>query len=363
MSALFSPVHIGPYAVAHRVVMAPLTRLRAMESGIPGDLMVEHYAQRASQGGLIIAESTAVSIRGRSYLGAPGIYTDEQVAGWMNVVDAVHAKGGRIFLQMFHSGRQSHRDLQPGGDEPLAPSALSFDGMALTKSGWQPVSMPREMTLDEISVAIEEFRLGAARALAAGFDGVEIHGANGYLIDQFIQDGTNLRTDTYGGRVENRVRFLLDVTKAAISVFGADRVGVRLSPAGEFGGMADSNPMATFGYAAGQLNPLGVAYLHIIEPRIKGEVDIREGGAPVAAQHLRVIFNGTIIAAGGFDAESAAAAVRDGDADLVAFGRDFVANPDLPHRVQNGLPLNAYDRSTFYTSDHRGYNDYPFATV
>jgi N-ethylmaleimide reductase len=230
MSTLFSRSQIGPYTLSHRLVLAPLTRMRSGQNDIPGDLMVDYYTQRASEGGLLIAEATPVSIRGNGYQGAPGIYADEQIAGWKEVVDAVHAKGARIFLQLFHAGRQSHRDLQPGGDAPLAPSAVPFEGMAHTRKGWQPVSAPREMSLDEIKVAIDEFRQGAERALAAGFDGVEIHGANGYLVGQFIQDGSNRRTDAYGGSVANRVRFLVEVTQAAVGVFGANRVGVRLSP-------------------------------------------------------------------------------------------------------------------------------------
>nr|WKF55625.1 N-ethylmaleimide reductase [Paraburkholderia busanensis] len=361
MSTLFSGAQIGPYTLSHRVVLAPLTRMRSSQNDTPNDLMVEYYSQRASEGGLLIAEATPVSIRGNGYQGAPGIYADEQIAGWKKVVDAVHAKGARIFLQLFHAGRQSHRDLQPGGDAPLAPSAVPFEGMAHTRNGWQPASAPREMSLEEIKVAVGEFRQGAQRALAAGFDGVEIHGANGYLVDQFIQDGSNHRTDAYGGPVANRVRFLLEVTQAAAEVFGANRVGVRLSPSGSFGGMSDSNPSATFSYAAQQLNGLGVAYLHIIEPRVAGSQVVEEGAAPVASRALRQVFSGPIIAAGGFSVASAAAAVQDGDADLVAFGRDFIANPDLPYRVRHNLPLTPYNRETFYGGDHRGYTDYPFA--
>jgi N-ethylmaleimide reductase len=361
MTTLFTQTRIGPYELSHRLVLAPLTRMRAGLNDVPGDLMVEYYSQRATDSGLVIAEATPVSIRGNGYQGAPGIYADEQIAGWKRVTDAVHAKNGRIFLQLFHSGRQSHRDLQPGGDAPLAPSAVAFEGMAHTRQGWLPASSPREMSLDEIRVAIDEFRHGAERALAAGFDGVEIHGANGYLVDQFIQDGSNHRTDLYGGSIANRVRFLLDVTEAAASVFGANRVGVRLSPSGSFGGMSDSDPVATFSYAAAQLNALGLAYLHVIEPRVVGSQTVDEGAAPVASRMMRKVFSGPIIAAGGFDAVSATAAIQDSDADLVAFGRHFIANPDLPHRVRHNLPLNEYNRDTFYGGDQRGYTDYPFA--
>ncbi|WP_322015205.1 alkene reductase [Paraburkholderia sp. J12] len=359
MTTLFTPVKIGAYTLSHRVALAPLTRMRSETGDIPGDLMVEYYAQRASEGGLLIAEATPVSVRGNGYQGAPGIYADEQIAGWKRVVDAVHAKGARIFLQLFHAGRQSHRDLQPGGAAPLAPSAIPFEGMAHTKDGWQSATPPREMTLEDIATAIGEFRAGAVRAKAAGFDGVEIHGANGYLVDQFLQDGSNHRTDAYGGPVENRVRFLVDVTSAAVSVFGADRVGVRLAPSGTFGGMSDSDPARTFAHAARELNAFGLAWLHVIEPRVAGSQEVTEGAHAVAARDLRAYFHGPIVAAGGFSPESAAAIVEAGEADLVAFGRHFIANPDLPQRIRQGLPLNAYDRSTFYGGDHRGYTDYP----
>jgi N-ethylmaleimide reductase len=359
MSKLFSPVNIGPYQLSHRVVMAPLTRMRSDPGDIPSDLMVEYYSQRTSKGGLIISEATPVSIRGYGYAGAPGIYSDRQIAGWRRVTDAVHAKGGRMFLQLWHVGRQSHTDLQPGGDPPVAPSAIAAEGYAYAKQGEVPFSMPRALALEEIPGIIEEFRAGAERALRAGFDGVEIHGANGYLPDQFLQDGTNKRTDEYGGPIENRARFLLEITRVVISVWGADRVGVRLSPSSTYGSMSDSDPVATFGYLAGQLDRLGVAYIHVIEPRIKGIEDVAKGQAPVAAQQLRQKFSRTLIAAGGFTGESAAAIVAAGDADLVAFGRHFIANPDLPERLRRKLPLNRYDRSTFYGGDGRGYVDYP----
>ncbi|SHH52527.1 alkene reductase [Bradyrhizobium erythrophlei] len=363
MSKLFSTTEVGPYRLSHRVVMAPLTRMRSDPGDIPSALMVEYYTQRASDGGLIVSEATPVSIRGNGYAGAPGIYSDRQIAGWRRITDAVHAKGGRIFQQLWHVGRQSHVDLQPNGEAPVAPSAIAAKGYAYTKRGEAPFSMPRSLELHEIPGIIEEFRSGAKRALRAGFDGVEIHGANGYLPDQFLQDGTNKRTDEYGGPIENRARFLLEVTQAAISAWGADRVGVRISPSGTYGSMSDSNPPATFGYAATQLDRLGIAYLHVVEPRIKGTEEISHGQAPVAAQHLRPKFSRTLIAAGGFAADSAEAIVAAGDADLVAFGRHFISNPDLPERLRRGLPLNRYDRSTFYGGDARGYLDYPPAEV
>jgi N-ethylmaleimide reductase len=359
MSKLFSTTEVGPYRLSHRVVMAPLTRMRSNPGDIPSDLMVEYYTQRASEGGLIISEATPVSTRGNGYAGAPGIYSDGQISGWRRVTDAVHAKGGRIFQQLWHVGRQSHVDLQPNGEAPVAPSAIAAEGYAYTKRGEAPFSIPRALELHEIPDIIEEFRSGAERALRAGFDGVEIHGANGYLPDQFLQDGTNKRTDEYGGGIENRARFLLEVTQAAISVWGADRVGVRLSPSSTYGSMSDSDAPATFGYAATQLDRLGIAYLHVVEPRIKGTEDIAHGQAPIAAQHLRPKFSRALIAAGGFKADTAAAIIAAGDADLVAFGRHFISNPDLPERLRKGLPLNRYDRSTFYGGDARGYTDYP----
>jgi N-ethylmaleimide reductase len=363
MSKLFTPAQVGPYRLSHRVVMAPLTRMRSDPGDVPSDLMVEYYAQRASEGGLIVSEATPVSIRGNSYAGAPGIYSDTQIAGWRSVTDAVHAKGSRIFQQLWHVGRQSHVDLQPNGEAPVAPSAIPAEGYAYTKRGEVPFSMPRALELHEMPGIIEAFGAGAERAFRAGFDGVEIHGANGYLPDQFLQDGTNKRTDEYGGSVENRARFLLEVTQAAISAWGADRVGVRISPSGTYGSMSDSNPPATFGYVATQLDRLGIAYLHVVEPRIKGTEEISHGEAPVAAQHLRPKFSRTLIAAGGFAPRSAEAIVAAGDADLVAFGRHFISNPDLPERLRRSLPLNRYDRSTFYGGDARGYIDYPAADV
>src|ERR1700747_502605 len=316
MSKLFTPTQVGPYKLSHRVVMAPLTRMRSDPGDIPSDLMVEYYTQRTSKGGLIISEATPVSTRGNGYAGAPGIYSDTQIAGWQRVTNAVHAKGGRIFQQLWHVGRQSHVDLQPNGDAPVAPSAVAAEGYADSKRGEGRVSMPRALELHEIPSIIEEFRSGAERALRAGFDGVEIHGANGYLPDQFLQDGTNKRTDEYGGPIENRARFLLEITKAAISVWGADRVGVRLSPSSTYGSMSDSDPAATFGYVADQLDRLGIAYLHVVEPRIKGTEEVADGRSPIAAQHLRPKFSRTLIAAGGFHPASAEALVTLGRAGL-----------------------------------------------
>lgn len=360
MPTLFSPVQVGPYTLPHRVVMAPLTRSRSAQPGdIPTNLMAEYYSQRASEHGLIIAEATTMAISGRGWFGAPGIYSDDQIVGWKKITNAVHARGGRMFLQLWHVGRVSHISMTNGAI-PVAPSVVPFAQVVATPGGWVPVSPHRALEIDEIPGIIEAYRRGAERALEAGFDGVELHGANGYLPDQFLQDGSNKRTDAYGGPVENRARFLLEVTTAMVSVWGGNRVGVRLAPSGAYNAMSDSNPEATFGYVAAQLNRFGLAYLHIIEPRIKGSEVVEEGRPPIAAMQLRKIFTGSIIAAGGFEPASAQAIVAKGDADMVAFGRHFIANPDLPRRIKLGLPLNKYDRGTFDGGDSHGYTDYPF---
>jgi N-ethylmaleimide reductase len=356
---LFTPVQLGPYKLSHRIVMAPLTRMRTVTDFIPNDLLVEHYAQRATQGGYIVSEGTVISETGHGYYGAPGIYTDEQVEGWKRVTAAVHAKGGIIFNQLFHVGRQSHQALQPNGAQPIGASVVEFEDFVYTPTGWLPADINRALETEEVKALVEDYRQAAIRAKEAGFDGVELHGANGYLVDQFLQDGSNKRTDIYGGSIENRVRFMLEIVEAMVSVWGADRVGVRVGPSGTFASMSDSDPIALFSYAAEQLNKFGLAYLHIIEPRIKGSVEEEEGLEPVASMHLRKIFKGTIIAAGGFDYDKGNAILEKGDADLVAYGRNFIANPDLVYRFKNNLPLNDYDRDTFYAGDARGYNDYP----
>jgi N-ethylmaleimide reductase len=357
---LFTPVEIGPITLAHRVVMAPLTRNRSDQPGdVPNRLMADYYAQRASEGGLIIAEATAISVSSRGWYGAPGFYSDAQVEGWKRITDAVHAKGGRMFGQLWHTGRSSHVTMTNGA-APVAPSVVSYSETVATPDGWLKTSPHRALDIAEIPGIVEDYRKAAERAKSAGFDGVELHGANGYLPDQFLQDGSNKRTDAYGGPVENRSRFLLEIVEAMVSVWGGNRVAVRIGPGGTWNSMSDSNPAALFAYVAGQLNRFGLAYLHVIEPRIKGNVLIEEGLQPVASAQLRKIFNGKIIAAGGFEPESAEAIVERGDADLVAFGRHFIANPDLPKRIRLGLPLTPYDRATFYTREPHGYIDYPF---
>jgi N-ethylmaleimide reductase len=359
MSKLFSPIKIGAIDLSHRVVLAPLTRMRAdLPGNVPNDLMTKYYGQRASQGGLMITEATFVSQTGNGGYASPGISTDAQVAGWRKVVDAVHAKGAKILLQLWHVGRQSHIDLQPNGRAPVAPSAVQAEVRALLASGPTTGSMPRAIDLSEIPGLVDEFRKGAERAKKAGFDGVEVHSANGYLLDQFLQDNSNLRTDAYGGPVENRARFLLEVVEAVTSVWGSDRVGVRIAPSNKFGGMGDSTPNVTFPYVARALAPFGLAYLHVIEPRVTGNVS-DDNMPPVAAGMLRPLFRGPVIAAGGFDAAGADAILTKGDADLVAFGRHFLANPDLPDRLYRDLPLDPYDRTTFYYGGTKGYADYP----
>ncbi|MGH8784763.1 MAG: alkene reductase [Telluria sp.] len=361
MSTLFTPVQVGAYEFKHRVVLAPLTRMRAGEGAIPGSLMAEYYAQRTSPGALLISEATIAAPNGNGYLGAPGLYDDSQIAGWRLVTDAVHAKGGRIFLQLYHAGRQSNSEVQPEASQPVGPSAIPHGGVAYTKAGWVANTPNRALEIEEIAELVESFRRAAERGLEAGFDGVELHAANGYLFDQFLQDGSNKRTDSYGGSFENRARFLLETTRAVISVWGGDRVAVRLGPSGSFGDMSDSDPEGLFTYVAAELGKLNLAYLHLIEPRVRGNVeDESRNPNPVASQLIRKFYSGTIIAAGGFKGDSAEAIIAAGDADLVAFGRDFISNPDLPERLRRRLPLNFYDRDTFFGGTDVGYIDYPF---
>lgn len=361
MSPLFSSIDVGPYTFQHRIAMAPLSRLRSGADGMPTALAAEYYGQRASEGGLIVSEGTIMAEGGNGYLGAPGISADQQIAGWKKITDAVHAKGGRIFQQLWHVGRVSHAEHQVNGGAPIAPSVVPFEGLAFTSGGWVATTPARALLSGEIESLVGEYRHATERAVAAGFDGVEIHAANGYLLDQFLHDGSNQRTDAYGGSLENRARFLLEAVAAAAAVIGMDRVAVRISPSGEFGGMHDSNPEALFAHVAQALNKLGLAYLHLIEPRVAGnETNTdKDQKTPVAAQFIRKHYRGVIIAAGGFTPESAAAIIAAGDADLVAFGRHFISNPDLPARIRNHAPLARYNRDTFYGGQEVGYTDYP----
>jgi N-ethylmaleimide reductase len=356
-TTLFTPFRIGAVELKNRMVMAPLTRNRAGEGLVPTELNVTYYRQRASAG-LIVTEATQVTPRGIGYPSTPGIYSDAQVAGWRVVTDAVHKAGGKIFLQLWHVGRISHPSLQPNGDLPVAPSAVAPSGEVMTYEGLKPFVTPRALETSEIPGIVAEFANGARRAKEAGFDGVEIHAANGYLIDQFLQDNTNLRNDEYGGSVENRARFLVEVTRAVVDVWGADRVGVRLSPRGTFNSMGDSNREATFSHAVSELAKFHLAYLHLVEP-IAGPMATTSVPGERLTPKLRELFGGPVIGNGGYTQATATEAIERGEVDLVSFGVPFLANPDLPERYAKGAPLNKPDPSTFYGGGAHGYTDYP----
>ena len=352
---LFSPINVGALRLANRIVMAPLTRNRAGPGFVPQDLNVEYYRQRASAG-LIISEATQISPEGMGYPDTPGIYRDEQVAGWRRVTDAVHTAGGQMVLQLWHVGRISHPSLQPGRQLPVAPSAIKPAGQAATYEGPQEFVTPRALAADELPRIRDQYREAARKAQAAGFDGVEIHNANGYLLDQFLRDGTNRRTDLYGGTLENRMRFPLEVLKAVLEVWPAGRVGIRLSPSGTMNDMHDSDPKATFTAMVKALESYGLAYIHIMEAL---EADIRHGGVQLPISYFRSFYKGILMVNGEYDGPKAQAVVALGDADLVSFGRLFLANPDLPARLREGLPLNVPDPRTFYGGGAAGYTDYP----
>jgi N-ethylmaleimide reductase len=363
--SLFSPLKVGPYQLAHRVVLAPLTRMRAEKPGLsPRPLNTEYYRQRTTPGGLLIAEATPVVATGHGNPGVPGIYTEAQIKGWREVVDAVHAKGGLIFLQLWHVGRVSHSSLQPGGVLPVSASAvpISAELKTMTANG-QPAAYetPRALETSEIEGIIDGYREGARNALKAGFDGVEIHGANGYLIEQFLQSRTNLRTDRYGGSIENRARLLMEIADAVIEVWGADRVGVRLSPYGIANDSGEADPMPLYTHVVQSLDSLGLAYLHFIEPRSSGagRAEVNHQNVPSAMLLFRTMWKGVLITAGGFTGDTAEAAIKAGHVDAIAFGRIFISNPDLPRRLQHGFPLTPYNRATFYGGEEAGYTDYP----
>lgn len=359
--SLFQPLTLGALTVPNRVFMAPLTRCRAGEGRVPTALNAEYYAQRASAG-LIISEATVISERGNGYPGTPGIHTDAQVQGWKLVTEAVHAAGGRIFLQLWHCGRVGHSSLYADGQPAVAPSAVKITrGQAATPTGPRPHETPRALELHEIPGIIEDYRRGAEHAKAAGFDGVEIHNANGYLLDQFLRDGTNHRTDAYGGSVQNRARLTLEVTEAVTSVWGADRVGIRFSPAGVFNDMHDSNPLATFSHVLKELQRFGLAYAHITEVTAQ---DIAHGAKDgIGPRELRPFVKTNLVAAGGFTAAKASEHISEGIAEAVAFGVPFIANPDLPERFRRGAPLNEANETTFYGGGPEGYTDYPALTA
>jgi len=354
---VLSPIKIGPYQLRNRVWMAPLTRCRADADRAPTPLNAEYYRQRAGAG-LIIAEATQISPRGVGYPGTPGIHSEKQVEGWTGVTRAVHDAGGRIFLQLWHCGRVSHSDFH-GGEPPLSSSAVAANGMASTPSGPKPYETPRAMTIDEIRGTMRDYRVGAENALRAGFDGVELHGANGYLPDQFLRDGVNQRTDAYGGPIENRARFMREALDQLVEAWGPSRVGVRLSPSGTFGDTGDSNRKATFGHVVTEFGKLGLAYLHIMEA-MEGDLKNAEPGyAPIPVSFFRPMTSTPIVTNSAFTHEKADAYIREGWADAVAFGVPFIANPDLPARFAKGAPLNTPDPSTFYGGGEKGYVDYP----
>ncbi|NHB96553.1 alkene reductase [Photorhabdus stackebrandtii] len=351
MPTLFDPIRIGDLDLPNRIIMAPLTRSRAVGEGrIPNALMAEYYVQRVSAG-LIISEATSVTPQGVGYADTPGIWSDEQVAGWRLVTDAVHAAGGRIFMQLWHVGRVSD-PVFLNGERPVAPSAIAVDGHVSLLRPKRPFVVPRALESDEIPGIVEMFRRGAENAKVAGFDGVEVHGANGYLFDQFLQDNANFRTDQYGGSVENRARLLLEVTDACISVWGASRVGVHLSPRGGHYSMADSNPMMTFEYVARELGKRGIAFIFSRDPVVDGDL----------GKMIKETFGSTYIANEELTKESAAQALADGRADAVAFGHLFISNPDLPHRLLIEAPFNDQQPETFMAPGPVGYIDYPVLT-
>ena len=349
MSPLFTPVRVGRYTLSNRMVMAPMTRSRAGDDGVPSELAITYYSQRASAG-LIITECAYVSPMGKGYVRTPGIGTDAQVAAWKKITEAVHAKGGRIFIQLWHTGRISHPALLPEGAVPVAPSAIKPAGQSWTPSGLQDFVTPRALSVDEIAGIVADFRIATRRALEAGFDGVELHAASGYLPEQFLTSGTNQRQDQYGGFVANRARFVLEVLAAMVAEAGGDRVGVKIAPEMHFNDIVDANPQETYTYLVEQLRGLNLAYLHVALFGAKFDYHAR----------LRPRFNGAYLIGGGLDQKSAEAAVADGRADATVFGSAFLANPDLPERFRRGAPLNTPDPSTFYSPGAQGYTDYPF---
>ncbi len=355
--ALLSPHALGSLQLKNRLVMAPMTRSRAIDGNVPNPLAATYYAQRASAG-LIVTEATQVSQQGVGYVRTPGIHSPEQIEGWRKVTDAVHAAGGLIFAQLWHVGRVSHPEFH-GGALPVAPSAIKGEGEVFTSQGRVPLGTPRALETDEIPGVVEQFRQAAANADAAGFDGVELHGSSGYLLDQFLRDGSNIRTDRYGGSIENRARFPLEVAAAVVEAIGAERVGYRVGPNLNINGVSDSNPRATFSYLAGELDRIGIAYLHVFEP-VAGEWALPAEIERITP-HLRKVFSRSLIVNGGYDAASGERVIASGEADLVAYGVPFLANPDLPERFRRNALLNEPDFATFYASqqDEIGYIDYP----
>ena len=353
-NALFSPYRLGDLELSNRLVMSPMTRSRAVEGNVPNPLAPTYYAQRASAG-LILTEATQVSPQGVGYIRTPGIHSAEQVRGWRAITDAVHRAGSKIFAQLWHVGRVSHPDFH-GGALPVAPSALPVEGEAFTTQGRTKLVTPRALEIDELPGIVATFRAGAENAKAAGFDGVELHGANGYLLDQFLRDGSNRRTDAYGGSIENRARFPLEVVDAVTAVWGPQRVGYKVAPYFSGYSMSDSHPLETFSFIASELSKRGLLYLHVTEAV---NDPAKPAGSGRATPILRGKFKGALIANGGYDVRTAQAAIARGEADLVAFGVPFLANPDLPVRYRSDAALNAPDQATFYAGEEKGYIDYP----
>jgi N-ethylmaleimide reductase len=356
MPTLYDPLQLGDIALANRIVMAPLTRNRAT-GGVPTALMAEYYRQRASAG-LIIAEASPISPMAQGYLDTPGIYSDAQVAAWRPVTEAVHAAGGRIVLQLWHVGRISHSSLLPGGAAPVSSTARPAPTKTFTKDGFVDVSTPRVLADDELPALVEDYRKAARNAIAAGFDGVEVHGANTYLLEQFLRDSVNDRSGPYGGSIPNRARLLLEVVRAVAGEIGAGRTGLRLSPLTTFAAPLDSNPQALYGYVVEQVAPLGLAYLHIIEGETGGPRQ-PEGAPAFDYASLRRAFPGPWLVNNGYSGATAEAAVAAGAVDAVAFGRPFISNPDLPRRLKSGAPLNELRADKLYGGGAEGYTDYP----
>ena len=358
---MFTPVSLGSIQLKNRLVMAPLTRMRAVSGDVPNPLAKTYYAQRASAG-LIITEATQISPLGKGYPATPGIHSSEQTTAWKEIVAAVHAKGGAIVAQLWHVGRISHSSLHPEQGVPEAPSAIAAAGQTYG-ADWKlhDYETPRAMSAADIARLLKEFEAAAQNAKAAGFDGIEIHSANGYLLDQFLQDKTNQRTDEYGGSIENRIRLLGQVIEAVSKVFPSDKVGVRLSPYGTFNDMADSDPVALFTAVLNKLNSYGLAYVHMIEPRSTsaGGGDQVNEGAPITSEMFRNVYQGKLITAGGYDQAMGEKVLEEGLADAVAYGRLYISNPDLAERFQKGAALNPYNRATFYGGEEVGYTDYP----
>lgn len=354
-SDLFHPVEVGALTLPNRIIMAPLTRSRAGAGDVPGPMNAEYYAQRATAG-LIISEATQISQQGKGYAFTPGIYTEEQIKGWQLVTEAVHVHNGRIFAQLWHVGRISHPDLQPDHALPVAPSALKPAGLAFTEDGFKPHVEPRALETEEIPQIVAQYAHAAQCARRAGFDGIEIHAANGYLLDQFLRDSTNHRNDRYGGSVENRTRFVLEVLSAVVDVWGGKHVGIRLAPVSNANDISDSRPMETFSYVVEQLNRFGLAYLHCVEGQTQGPRDIPPD---FSFAKLRSIFKGCYMANNGYDLPLALQVRRQNLADLICFRRPFIANPDLVERLRTGASLHDAPKETWYGGSEHGYTDWP----